>query len=227
MDSTPERLRAVHEEARACVRCPQLVASRTQVVVGGGDPAARLMLVGEAPGPAEDERGTPLVGRAGALLEELLGEVGLARADVVVSTLVRCRPPAARAPLPAELAACRRWLDAEVEVVRPVVLAALGSAATKLLREDPAPILAVHGQDEVRVVAGRAVRLLPLLHPAAALYTPAGIELLRAGIARVPALLALGPPDLPAPPDADPEPEPEDAAPEPPPEPAAGQLGLF
>lgn len=191
-------LTAVLGAAAACTRCPPLVASRLRVVPGAGAPGARLLLVGAAPGREEEARGAPLVGRAGALLDDLLGGAGIAREDVFRTTVVRCRPPG-RDPQPAEVAACRAWLHRIVEELRPRVVAPLGSFATKVLRGDPAPIGRVHGQVEEREVGSLRVRLVALHHPDAALYAPAVLDALRADVARLPALLDLPPPVAPAP----------------------------
>ncbi|MGX6449724.1 uracil-DNA glycosylase, partial [Patulibacter sp. S7RM1-6] len=192
------RLAEEQERARGCPRCPQLVAHRTTVVFGAGDPDADLLLVAESPGPGEDRQGLPLVGAAGRLLTELLEGIGLRREDVYVTTALKCRPPDNRDPLPEELAHCRPYLHAQLELVRPRVVATLGNFATKLLRDDPAGVKEIHGRAEVRTVGGRAFRLLPLHHPSAALYQRANLELLRADVARIPALLALPAPEPPA-----------------------------
>ncbi len=205
-------------EAKTCVLCHQLAATRTQVVVGSGDPGADLMFVGEAPGRVEDEQGRPFAGPVGDLLDELLAGIGRSRADVYLTTCLKCRPPGNRDPLPAELANCQGWLLAQLDLVRPRLVCALGNFATRHLRGDPTNVTRIHGQAEVRVIGPRAVRLLPLLHPAAALYTREQLDLLRADFARIPALLALPDPEQPAP--APPPPPPEPDAP-------AGQLGLF
>lgn len=212
---------SVLADARGCTRCPGLVVTRTQVVVGTGDADADLLLVADAPGSAEDEQGAPLRGPAGRLLDELLEGIGLARADVFVTHVLMCRPPGNRDPQAAEVANCRAWLLEAVARVRPAVVCPLGSFATKLLRADPAPITAVHGRAEVRLVGDRAVHLLPLFHPAAALYTAELTEALRADVALLPDLLALGPPEQPAPPDP-PPPEAGGA-----PDVGGEQLGLF
>jgi DNA polymerase len=160
-----------------------------------------------------------------------------------------CRPPGNRDPHPAEIEACQSYLLRQVELIEPRVICTLGNFATKLLRGEPTGITRLHGREEVRTVGPRAVRLYPLFHPAAALYTPANVEVLRADFARIPELLALEPPPQPEPveeavvpvdddvPRALPEPEAFAAEPEPEPEPereavAAGppaeaQLGLF
>lgn len=212
------------EEARTCVRCHQLAASRTQVVVGTGDPDAEVMFVGEAPGRTEDEQGRPFVGAVGELLDDLLAGIGLTRDAVYLTTCVKCRPPGNRDALPSELANCRPWLHAQIDLVRPRLVCPLGNFATRQLRGDPTSVTRIHGQDEVRVLGARAVRLLPLLHPAAALYTRSLLDELRADVARIPGLLALPDPDQPAP--AEPPPSPPAPEPDTPDDPA-GQLGLF
>jgi uracil-DNA glycosylase family 4 len=184
-------LRGCSDRARACTRCPALVESRTQVVFGTGDPDADLVFVGEAPGREEDRDGAPLVGRAARLLDELLATIGVARTDVFVCTLVRCRPPDNRDPTPVEIESCREWLIGTLEAVAPRVVCPLGNVATKLLRGDPAPITQVHGCAEVHALGPRTVRLYPLFHPASALYHRASVDLLRADVARLPDLLAL------------------------------------
>jgi uracil-DNA glycosylase len=224
-----EALKDVYGEARGCLNCPQLAATRTQVVFGAGNADADLMFVGEAPGANEDRMGRPFVGQAGKLLSQLLVEVGLERADVFITNVLLCRPPGNRDPHPAEIENCQGYLFRELELIEPKVVCTLGNFATKLLRGDNAGISRVHGQDEVRVIGPRAVRLYPLFHPAAALYTPRMLEILREDFARIPELLAQPAPDQPAPPAPEPEamPEPEPVAAIEVPEPMAGQLDLF
>jgi len=244
-----EELKAVWEQARRCTRCPQLAAARQTVVFGSGNADADLMFVGEAPGRSEDEQGRPFVGRAGKLLEQLLGEVGLRREDVFINNTLNCRPPDNRDPHPAEIENCQDYLMRKIELVEPRVVCTLGNFATKLLRGDNAGITKVRGQAEIRVLGRRAVRLLPILHPAAALYTPVNLEKLREDMAQLPQLLALplprahaaegrgsqpGPDDPPReplpdsgpgePPRAVPEPQPPHDEPAPP---GDDQLGLF
>jgi uracil-DNA glycosylase family 4 len=212
-----EALKAVFREARACTRCPQLAATRTTVVFGSGNADADLMFVGEAPGRNEDEQGLPFVGQAGKLLDKLLGEIGLTRAEVFIANCLKCRPPGNRDPHPAEIENCQDYLQRQVDLIEPRVICTLGNFATKLLRADPTGITRLHGREEVRVIGRRAVRLYPLFHPAAALYTPANVEVLRRDFARIPELLAADPPqqpraqaeELPAVPDPEPDPVPE------------------
>jgi DNA polymerase len=224
-----ELLKAVYAEARECTRCP-LHQTRTTVVFGNGNADAELMFVGEAPGANEDRMGLPFVGQAGKLLDKLLGEIGLEREEVFVVNTIKCRPPDNRDPHPNEIESCRGYLHSQIELIEPTVICTLGNFATKLLRADMTGISRVHGQDEVRVIGTRAVRLYPLYHPAAALYTPTTLEALRADFHRIPSLLALGAPPQPEPveelPELDEIPEPEEPPAAGVPEPAA-QLGLF
>jgi DNA polymerase len=230
-----EALKAVWLEAKDCTRCP-LADTRTTVVFGNGDANADLMFVGEAPGANEDREGLPFVGQAGKLLDKLLAEIGLDRGQVFVANVLKCRPPGNRDPQPSEIEACEPYLFQQVELIEPLVVCTLGNFATKLLRDDSTGITRLHGQAEVRTIGRRAVRLFPLFHPAAALYTPRTLETLRADFQRIPELLAQPTPEQPA--EVDdlevPEVEPEalataeEAPPETRGEPEpAPQLGLF
>jgi uracil-DNA glycosylase family 4 len=211
-DERREELKAVFQIAKDCTRCPQLAATRTTVVFGAGNADADLMFVGEAPGANEDKQGLPFVGQAGRLLDTLLGEIGLAREDVFIANVLMCRPPGNRDPQPAEISNCQQYLFQKLGLIQPRVVCTLGNFATKLLREDPTGITRLHGRPEERTIGEHRVTLYPLLHPAAALYTPAMLETLRSDFAGIPSLLE--------PPPA-PEPEPEAEAD------AVVQLGLF
>ena len=237
-DERRDELKAVFRECQSCVRCPQLASTRHSVVFGAGNADADVMFVGEAPGANEDRQGLPFVGQAGQLLDTLLGEIGLARSEVFVANVLRCRPPGNRDPHPAEIENCSSWLFEQIRLIEPKVICTLGNFATKLLRDDPAGIRRVHGREEIRQIGPRTVRLYPLFHPAAALYTPSMVDTLREDFARIPALVAKPSVDQPAPPEAEvlalPEPEAEplvedvrDPAPEPQPALVAEQMGLF
>ena len=232
-----EALKAIYlDEAKDCQRCP-LAETRTNVVFGAGDADADLMFVGEAPGFHEDKQGYPFVGQAGKLLDKLLAGIGLTRADVYVANVLKCRPPGNRDPQPGEIQACQEYLMRQVGLIEPKVVCTLGNFSTKLLRGDTTGITRLHGCAEVRMLGERAVRLYPLYHPAAALYTPSMLETLRADFAGIPALLAEPAPEQPEPvevperaDDEAPEPRPNAA-----PDPVAAstapadveQLGLF
>ena len=191
-----ELLKAVYEEARGCTRCP-LHQTRTTVVFGAGNADADLMFIGEAPGANEDKMGLPFVGQAGKLLDKLLGEIRLERKDVWICNVLKCRPPNNRDPQPNEIEACNDYLRRQVDLIEPTVICTLGNFSTKLLRADSTGISRLHGREEERIIGPRAVRLYPLDHPAAALYTPSMLEALRADFHRIPELLALGPPEQP------------------------------
>ncbi len=203
---------------------------------GAGNADAELMFIGEAPGANEDRLGLPFVGQAGKLLDTLLDEIGLQRTDVWICNTLKCRPPGNRDPHPNEIAACQDYLRQQVDLIEPTVICTLGNFSTKLLRADSAGISRLHGREELRIVGSRTVRLYPLYHPAAALYTPSMLATLRADFQRIPELLALGAPEQPPAPESLPEPEPlperEDAHDEHEAPPGdqlevAAQLGLF
>jgi DNA polymerase len=211
-----ERLVEVYREASACRRCP-LHATRTKVVFGSGNADADLMFVGEAPGAEEDRQGLPFVGRAGQLLGQLLEGIGLSRQDVFITNVLKSRPPGNRDPQPGEIEACRPFLFEQIRLIEPRVLCTLGNFATKLLTRNPTGITRVRGTPQVHELGDRSLFVFPLLHPAAALRTPAMAETLRGDFASLPALLAQPLPGGEEPP---PKPEPEPA-------PRADQLGFF
>ncbi|HLY50384.1 MAG TPA: uracil-DNA glycosylase [Solirubrobacteraceae bacterium] len=225
-----ELLKAVYDEARMCERCP-LHQTRATVVFGAGNADAELMFIGEAPGANEDRMGLPFVGQAGKLLDKLLGEIGMQRGDVFIANTLKCRPPDNRDPHPQEIEACHDYLQRQVELIEPTVICSLGNFSTKLLRADTTGISRLHGREEVRIIGSRAVRLYPLYHPAAALYTPSMLETLRRDFQRIPELLSLGAPPQPEPlpvlPEIDEEPLFEAPAAGLEREAAAAQLGLF
>ena len=209
-------LLAYRDEVSTCERC-RLAQGRTQVVFGSGNPSADLMFVGEAPGFHEDKQGVPFVGQAGKLLEKLLAGIGLAREDVYIANVLKCRPPGNRDPQQDEIEACESHLWRQIELIRPKLVATLGNFATKLLTAQPTGITRVHGQEREVDLGGNRVLLYPLYHPAAALYTPRMLEVLAADFARIPALLGRN---------VEPPPEPEPLLARSTAEPAV-QLGLF
>lgn len=207
-----ERLVDLYREVSSCALCP-LAETRTKAVFGAGNANADLMFVGEAPGAEEDRQGLPFVGRAGQLLGQLLGEIGLTREDVFIGNVLKSRPPGNRDPLPNEIEACKPYLWRQIELIEPRVIATLGNFATKLLTGNQAGITRVRGTPQVHELGGRTVFLFPLLHPAAALRTPAMKETLRQDFTKLPALLEERLPGSETGPDREPE--------------AAEQLGFF
>src|SRR4051794_24320708 len=183
-----EDLVQLFREASGCTRCP-LAQGRTQVVFGAGNADADLMFVGEAPGQQEDLQGIPFVGRAGKLLDQLLAEVGLDRGDVFITNVLKSRPPGNRDPELAEIDACKPYLARQIELIEPKVICTLGNFATKLLTRSQRGITGVHGRAQVHELGGRAVRVYPLYHPAAALRSTKTLEELREDFAALPQLL--------------------------------------
>ena len=159
------KLSEIRELIGDCHRCP-LGDTRTTLVFGVGDPQARVMLVGEAPGKNEDLKGEPFVGPAGQLLNELLAEAGLARSDVYIANVLKCRPPGNRNPEPTEIETCTPFLREQIRVIDPEVLVTLGNFATKFVLKTEVGITRLHGKVQM---AGR-FRVLPIYHPAAAIY---------------------------------------------------------
>ena len=158
-------LAELEREASACVACP-LAAGRTKVVFGTGDPAAQIAVVGEAPGRDEDLAGEPFVGRSGRLLDRLLAEeAGLDRGSCYVANVVKCRPPDNRDPDPAEVAACRHFLDGQLAAVAPRVVVTLGNFATRTLLGTTEGVTRLRGRS---YPFGDTV-LVPTFHPAFAL----------------------------------------------------------
>jgi len=175
-----------------CVACEELAATRTHTVPGvlppRGRTAGRLMLVGEAPGQQEDESGLPFVGRSGALLDGLLAEVGVDRADVAVANVLKCRPSGNRPPRRTEIVACRPWLERQLQLAAPDVVVAMGSTAVTWFFGPGARIGVLRGE----VVERDGYSLLATFHPSAALrFGPRGkpIAALREDLATAVSLL--------------------------------------
>ena len=151
--------------AMSCTAC-RLSETRTNVVFGVGDPEASLMLVGEAPGKNEDLEGEPFVGAAGQLLDELLSGIGVARQDVYIANVLKCRPPGNRDPKEDEIDSCKGYLREQIRMIRPDVVVTLGNFATKLLLPTEMGITRMRGR---RIDWWLGATLIPTFHPAAAL----------------------------------------------------------
>jgi uracil-DNA glycosylase family 4 len=156
----------------SCVACPELAAARTTVVVGDVPPAARVVLVGEAPGAQEDVAGRPFVGKAGQLLDELLADAGLQRANLAVLNVIKCRPPANRTPSRIEALRCTGWLDRQIELIDPAYVMTLGRTALTWALGAKLRLADVRGT----VHDWRGRRLVASYHPSAAIrFGPKGM----------------------------------------------------
>lgn len=151
----------------ACTSC-SLHAGRTQTVFGVGDPQADWMVIGEAPGAEEDRRGEPFVGRAGKLLDEMLRAVGQSRDRVFIANILKCRPPNNRDPKAEESAACRGYLQRQIELIEPKIILAVGRIAAQLLLETDEPVGRLRGS---RHQLGNTP-LVVTYHPAYLLRSP-------------------------------------------------------
>ena len=164
---TPIPLDQLREQVGACHQCP-LADGRANVVFGEGDPEARVLIVGEAPGKNEDLQGRPFVGAAGKLLDDLLAVAGLAREDVFIANVLKCRPPGNRDPRPEEIELCTPYLREQTRTIDPEVIVTLGNFSTKFILKTEVGITRLHGHVQQ---AGR-FKVFPIYHPAAALYDP-------------------------------------------------------
>jgi uracil-DNA glycosylase family 4 len=158
-------LRELRDNIGDCHRCA-LGDTRTTLVFGVGRPDAEVLFIGEAPGKNEDLKGEPFVGAAGKLLDELLGSAGLSRSDVYIANILKCRPPQNRDPEPDEIGRCTPFLEEQIRLIDPKVIVTLGKFATQFLLQTTVGITQLRGRRHE--VGGRAV--LPIFHPAAALY---------------------------------------------------------
>jgi uracil-DNA glycosylase family 4 len=155
----------LRDSALVCTAC-RLAETRTNVVFGVGDPDARLMLVGEAPGRNEDLQGEPFVGAAGQLLDELLGSIGITRDEAYIANVLKCRPPGNRDPKEDEIDSCKGYLREQIRMIQPEVVVTLGNFATKLLVPTDLGITRMRGR---RIDWWLGATLIPTFHPAAAL----------------------------------------------------------
>ncbi len=194
-DERREALIDLYREVSECTRCP-LYVERTKAVFGSGNADADLMFIGEAPGAEEDRQGLPFVGRAGQLLNQLLEGIQMKREDAFIANILKSRPPGNRDPQPDEIEACWPYLERQIALIEPRVIATLGNFATKKITGSQTGITLVRGVPQVHVLGGRTVFVFPLLHPAAALRTPSLVESLREDFAKLPALLTEPLPEL-------------------------------
>jgi uracil-DNA glycosylase family 4 len=174
--------------------CPELAAQATQLVLGNGNPDADIVFIGEAPGKKEDESGKPFVGAAGKFLDEMLGHIDLKRSDIYITNIVKYRPPENRDPTPEEKKAFLPYLQAQLEIIQPKVVVTLGRHSTNCFLPD-LQISEIHGEpkrirlqmkdnnDELPIV------ILPLYHPAAALYNGGMRQTLIDDFTKLPAII--------------------------------------
>jgi DNA polymerase len=158
-------LAALEAAIQGCLKCP-LGPGRIRFVFGEGNPAARLLLVGEGPGRDEDLQGRPFVGKAGELLDKMIGAIGLTRAETYIANVVKCRPPDNRTPLPEEARACLGYLHRQIGLVRPAVIVTLGATPLRELLGVAEGITRVRGQWRQLELDGRRIPVMPTFHPA-------------------------------------------------------------
>ena len=169
--SKAELLSILAEEIRDCTKC-KLHSTRTNVVVGAGNPDAKVMFVGEAPGEEEDRQGIPFVGRAGRLLTSALEEVGWSRDDVYIANVLKCRPPKNRPPLPNEMSACLPYLIRQIDIIQPEVIVALGRVAGQAFMKKSISISRFRG----KFANFRGRRVFFMYHPSYLLRNPSAMR---------------------------------------------------
>jgi uracil-DNA glycosylase family 4 len=176
-------LTELYDKIAVCPDC-DLSRSRNRAVPGEGPEDAEIMFVGEAPGFYEDQQGRPFVGAAGRLLEELLTSIGLRRDQVYIGNVIKCRPPDNRDPLPKEIEACRKWLECQVELIKPRVIVPLGRFSLSWFSPNDS-IGRAHGQARYR----DGIYYLPMYHPAAALHAANMRRAIEEDFQKLPAVL--------------------------------------
>lgn len=166
-DGSAAGLEEIVSQAAACRQCG-LSETRTNIVAGEGNPDARIVFVGEAPGADEDACGRPFVGRAGQLLEKIIGAMGFDRSEIFICNILKCRPPGNRDPKPEEIIRCLPFLQRQLELIRPEVIIALGAHAARTLLNTNSPIGQLRGRfhDYYTSDDAEPIKLMPTYHPA-------------------------------------------------------------
>ena len=177
-------LSELYEEIARCQKC-EIAKYRTRVVPGEGADDADIMFIGEAPGWYEDQQGRPFVGPAGKFLEELLGLINLRRQQVYIANVIKCRPQGNRDPLPQEMLNCRKWLERQIELIRPQIIVTLGRYSMALFFPQKS-IGKIHGTAEKR----DGIIYYAMYHPAAALHQQSLRETIKDDMLKIPQLLA-------------------------------------
>ncbi len=202
MAETQDSLTLIASQVRACEKC-KLHATRKKAVPGDGPENAKIMFIGEGPGFHENEQGKPFVGAAGKFLDELLASIGMKRANVFITNVIKCRPPQNRDPELDELKACDGYLQRQIALINPKVIVTLGRYSMEKFFPG-ARISSIHGQ--ARTIGGRLV--VALFHPAAALHQPQYRALIEQDFKKLPELIAkveAAQSAAPTPPDDEPE----------------------
>ncbi len=179
-----EKLKEFYFKIKECMEC-ELGKTRINFVFGSGNSSAELLFIGEAPGRNEDLQGKPFVGQAGKILDELLLSIGFNRSDVFIANVLKCRPPENRDPKLEEINICKKYLFEQIEIIDPKIICTLGKYSTQLVLNTGAPITQLRGK--VFRVKNRMV--LPINHPAAALYTPSRFGILKEDFKRIKMIL--------------------------------------
>ncbi len=186
-----DTLETIAEEIRGCAKCP-LAGTRNCAVPGEGSPKSGIVFIGEGPGANEDKEGRPFVGAAGKFLDEMLADIGLSRGDVFITNVVKCRPPGNRDPLPEEVKMCTEsFLWRQLDILKPKILVTLGRHAMHRFLPVTEKISAIHGTP-VHIKSpksGRAFTIMPLYHPAAALYNGSMREVLKDDFRKIPKVI--------------------------------------
>ncbi|MDD5659411.1 MAG: uracil-DNA glycosylase [Actinomycetota bacterium] len=169
-----EKLKDFFYSIKKCDKC-ELSETRTNFVFGSGNANSKLMFVGEAPGKNEDLQGKPFVGQAGKLLDVLLSSIGFTRNEIFIANVLKCRPPQNRDPRIEEINSCKNYLFKQIEIIEPLVICTLGKYSTQLLLNTEEGITGLRG----RIFKIGNTYILPINHPAAAIYTPSRMEILK------------------------------------------------
>jgi len=177
-------LTELYEEIALCRQC-EIAKNRNKVVPGEGAEDADLLFIGEAPGWHEDQQGRPFVGPAGQYLDELLAAITLPRQQVYIANVIKCRPPQNRDPLPVEIGNCRKWLERQIELIRPKIIITLGRYSMAMFFQGKT-ISKIHGTAQKR----DSILYYAMYHPAAALHQQSLRQAIEADMLKIPSLLA-------------------------------------
>lgn len=188
-NTTEDQLAQLRQEILDSNICPDLKAQATQLVFGFGNPRAKIVFIGEAPGKSEDLEGKPFIGAAGKFLNTMLEQAGMQREDVYITNIVKYRPPNNRDPLPKEKAAFLPYLLREIEIINPAVVITLGRHSMEYFLPS-AKISEVHGEPHPIKTGDKDMLLIPLFHPAAALFNGGLRQTLIDDFLKVPAIIA-------------------------------------